>query len=182
MRDGFLSAEVPVSSNGYREEAVSDSRTANTPCHHLIFDRCRAQTAILFLRNSSSSMSHKPRLESSCSPPLTAYRYHDHANALSVPADALYNALLADAERQPQNWNLQGRQIDTWKSLGYIPQDIFERGGANTRQVSRTVEVRSPDDRLEYSDLILGVVSTHSTTSRSLRSPRFSEESMTGRR
>ena len=147
-------------------------------------DRCRAQTVILSWLNSSSSMSRKPRLLSLCSPPLTQFRYHDHANALSVPADALYDALLADAERQPQNWNLQGRQIDTWKSLGYIPQDIFERGGANTRQVSRTVEVRSPDDRMECSNLklILGVASTHSTTSRSLKSPRSSGRPTTGRR
>ena len=52
----------------------------------------------------------------------------------------MYNALLADAENQPHNWNLQGRQANIWKSLGYVPQDLIEPGGANTKQVSRTLE------------------------------------------
>ncbi len=30
----------------------------------------------------------------------------------------LYNALLADAEDQPPNWDLQGRQANIWKMLG----------------------------------------------------------------
>ncbi|PIL28602.1 hypothetical protein GSI_08644 [Ganoderma sinense ZZ0214-1] len=83
-------------------------------------------------------------------------KYHDHANALSVPADALYNALLADAERQPPNWNLQGRQTNIWKSLGYIPQDVFERGGGNTRQVSRTVEYAFDDFTISQVAKVLG--------------------------
>ena len=58
-----------------------------------------------------------------------------------MPTDALYNALPADAELQPPNWDLQGRQTDTWKTLGYIPQDVFERSGTNSKQVSRSVEV-----------------------------------------
>ena len=69
-------------------------------------------------------------------------RFKEHADALSVPADALYNALLADAELEPSNWDLQGRQASTWKTVGYIPQDLFERNGTNSKQVSRTLEVR----------------------------------------
>ncbi|KAL1948226.1 hypothetical protein VTO73DRAFT_12301 [Trametes versicolor] len=68
-------------------------------------------------------------------------KFADQAAALQVPADALYNALLADAEDQPPNWNLQGRQINAWKQFGYIPQDLVEPGGANTKQVSRALEV-----------------------------------------
>ena len=52
----------------------------------------------------------------------------------------MYNALLADAEDQPPNWNLQGRQANIWKSKGYIPQDVTELGGAATKQVSRALE------------------------------------------
>ena len=45
-------------------------------------------------------------------------RFQQQSEALSVPADALYNALLADAELQPPNWDLQGRQANLWKSQG----------------------------------------------------------------
>ncbi|KAF8184698.1 glycoside hydrolase family 92 protein [Pholiota molesta] len=67
-------------------------------------------------------------------------KFHQQAQALNVSATDLYNALLADAEIQSPNWNLQGRQADLWKQLGYIPQDMFDAGGANTKQVSRTLE------------------------------------------
>ncbi|TFK21045.1 hypothetical protein FA15DRAFT_646146 [Coprinopsis marcescibilis] len=67
-------------------------------------------------------------------------KFHKHASELGVPALDLYNALLADAEKQPPNWNLQGRQVEVWKDLGYIAQDMFSPGGANTKQVSRTLE------------------------------------------
>ena len=59
---------------------------------------------------------------------------------MDVDPEALYNALLADAEHQPPDWNLQGRQVNIWKSLGYVPQDLIEPGGANTKQVSRALE------------------------------------------
>jgi len=85
-------------------------------------------------------------------------RFYDHATALNVSADALYNALLADAEDQPPNWNLQGRQTAVWKQYSqkiitylvlvvtiifadFIPSDIYGSGGAATKQVSRTLEV-----------------------------------------
>lgn len=45
-------------------------------------------------------------------------KFQQQADALSVPADALYNALLADAELQPPNWDLQGRQANIWKTIG----------------------------------------------------------------
>ncbi|KAF9448478.1 glycoside hydrolase family 92 protein [Macrolepiota fuliginosa MF-IS2] len=67
-------------------------------------------------------------------------KFREQAAALGVSADDLYNALLADAENEPPNWNLQGRQAGLWKQLGYIPDDMFSPGGANTKQVSRTVE------------------------------------------
>ncbi|KAH9846718.1 glycoside hydrolase family 92 protein [Lenzites betulinus] len=67
-------------------------------------------------------------------------KFADQAESLGVSADALYNALLADAEDQPADWNLQGRQVNVWKQYGYIPQDLIEAGGANTKQVSRALE------------------------------------------
>jgi len=67
-------------------------------------------------------------------------KFREQAVTLGVSADDLYNALLANAENEPPNWNLQGRQAGVWKQLGYIPDDTFSPGGANTKQVSRTVE------------------------------------------
>ncbi|KAG6915554.1 hypothetical protein DXG01_010989 [Tephrocybe rancida] len=62
---------------------------------------------------------------------------------------AVAHAILADAENESPNWNLQGRQANAWKkfnSLGcedYIPQDMFAPGGANTKQVSQSLESSS---------------------------------------
>ncbi|KAG6841013.1 hypothetical protein C0991_002643 [Blastosporella zonata] len=44
-------------------------------------------------------------------------KFHDHAADLDVNVDDLYNALLADAENEPPNWNLQGRQANAWKQF-----------------------------------------------------------------
>ena len=43
-----------------------------------------------------------------------ADRFAGYASSLNVSSDALYNALLADAEELPPNWDLQGRQVDAW--------------------------------------------------------------------
>ncbi|KAG1889430.1 glycoside hydrolase family 92 protein [Suillus subluteus] len=56
------------------------------------------------------------------------------------PTDDLYTALLADAEEQSPNWNLQGRQTTVWKQYNFIPSDIYGSGGTATKQVSRTLE------------------------------------------
>ncbi|KAF9044979.1 glycoside hydrolase family 92 protein [Panaeolus papilionaceus] len=92
---------------------------------------CRGATAQHFIQGGSNG-----------DPILGEFyvKFASHAKALGVSPEDLYTALLADAELQPPNWNLQGRQVNLWKQLGYIPQDMFDAGGANTKQVSRTVE------------------------------------------
>ncbi|THH17239.1 hypothetical protein EW146_g3530 [Bondarzewia mesenterica] len=67
-------------------------------------------------------------------------KFAEQASSLNVPASALYNALLADAEELSPDWDLQGRQVDAWIKFNYIPQNLFERGGTNSKQVSRTLE------------------------------------------
>ncbi|KAI0649687.1 glycoside hydrolase family 92 protein [Trametes meyenii] len=67
-------------------------------------------------------------------------KFASHATALNVSAEALYAALVKDAEEQSPNWNLMGRQANAWKKFGYIPQDLIESGGTNTKQVSRALE------------------------------------------
>ncbi|KAI5894878.1 uncharacterized protein SCHCODRAFT_02495315 [Schizophyllum commune H4-8] len=72
-------------------------------------------------------------------------KLQDHVAALDVSADDLYTALLADAEEQPPNWNVQGREANAWKEYNYIPQFFFNPGGANTKWVSRTLEYAFDD-------------------------------------
>ncbi|KZT08230.1 glycoside hydrolase family 92 protein [Laetiporus sulphureus 93-53] len=72
-------------------------------------------------------------------------KYYNEAEALNVSTSALYSALLADAEDQPPNWDLQGRQANVWKAIGYIPSDLWEPSGTNTKQVSRTLEYSFDD-------------------------------------
>ncbi|KAL4261951.1 Peptide-N(4)-(N-acetyl-beta-glucosaminyl)asparagine amidase [Pleurotus pulmonarius] len=92
---------------------------------------CRGATAMHFIQGGSNA-----------DPILGEFfvKFSDHAAALNVSATDLYTALLADAETQPPNWNLQGRQADVWKRLNFIPHDMFDGGGANSKQVSRTLE------------------------------------------
>ncbi|KAG9227041.1 hypothetical protein CCMSSC00406_0010003 [Pleurotus cornucopiae] len=92
---------------------------------------CRGATAMHFIQGGSNA-----------DPILGEFfvKFSDHAAALNVSATDLYTALLADAEMQPPNWNLQGRQADVWKRLNFIPHDMFDGGGANSKQVSRTLE------------------------------------------
>ncbi|KAF9259619.1 glycoside hydrolase family 92 protein [Marasmius fiardii PR-910] len=72
-------------------------------------------------------------------------KYHEQATELGVSGDDLYNALLADAEIQAPNWDLQGRQANPWKTFNYIPHDNIDYDGTNTRQVSRTLEYAFDD-------------------------------------
>ncbi|KAI1335409.1 glycoside hydrolase family 92 protein [Xylariaceae sp. FL0016] len=54
-----------------------------------------------------------------------------------------YQALIKDAEVEPQVWDLEGRGgLHSWKTLGYIPADDFDPygNGLFTRSISRTVE------------------------------------------
>ncbi|EIM87038.1 glycoside hydrolase family 92 protein [Stereum hirsutum FP-91666 SS1] len=67
-------------------------------------------------------------------------KFASQASSLGVDPDGLYNALLADAENLPPNWDVQGRQVDAWIEYGYLPQDLFEAGGTNSKQVSRALE------------------------------------------
>ena len=86
---------------------------------------------------------------------------------IGLSTDALYNALIQDAEVEPKDWAIQGRQVDVWKKkseefplfsqpyrhrkidnpnfvilIDYIPFDGTDgRGVFDTRHASRTLEV-----------------------------------------
>ncbi|KAJ5823710.1 Alpha-1-2-mannosidase [Penicillium robsamsonii] len=57
--------------------------------------------------------------------------------------DTAYEAVVKDAEVEPQDWDVEGRGgLRSWKSLGYIPYDDYDPDGQglHTRSISRTVE------------------------------------------
>ncbi|CAI7643894.1 unnamed protein product [Penicillium glandicola] len=57
--------------------------------------------------------------------------------------DTAYEAVVKDAEVEPENWDVEGRGgLQSWKNLGYIPFDDYDPygKGTHTRSVSRTVE------------------------------------------
>ncbi|EKV07066.1 hypothetical protein PDIG_75800 [Penicillium digitatum PHI26] len=57
--------------------------------------------------------------------------------------DTAYEAVVKDAEEEPQNWDVEGRGgLRSWKNLGYIPFDDYDPDGegTHTRSISRTVE------------------------------------------
>ncbi|KAL4914964.1 glycosyl hydrolase family 92-domain-containing protein [Aspergillus aurantiobrunneus] len=62
---------------------------------------------------------------------------------VDVDWDTAYEAIVKDAEVEPQNWDVEGRGgLESWKNLGYIPKNDIDAGtqGLRTRSVSRTVE------------------------------------------
>ncbi|KAF8603565.1 glycoside hydrolase family 92 protein [Ceratobasidium sp. AG-I] len=92
---------------------------------------CRGATVQQYMQGSSNA-----------DPILAEFfvKWGHRATELEVSVDDLYAALITDAEKQPENWNLQGRQTEVWKQYGYIPCDVWEPSGANTKQASRSVE------------------------------------------
>ncbi|OSC99282.1 glycoside hydrolase family 92 protein [Trametes coccinea BRFM310] len=119
----------------------------NIQQHEGWLPECRGATAKHYIQGGSNG-----------DPILAEFfvKFHEHAADLSVPADALYQALLADAELQPPNWDLQGRQANIWKSQGYIPSDVWERSGTNSKQVSRTLEYAFDDFTISQVAKVLG--------------------------
>ncbi|KAL4242836.1 Peptide-N(4)-(N-acetyl-beta-glucosaminyl)asparagine amidase [Abortiporus biennis] len=119
----------------------------NIQQHEGWLPECRGATAQHFIQGGSNG-----------DPILAEFfvKFHEHAAALNVSSSALYTALLADAETQSPNWDLQGRQANIWKTLGYIPSDVWEPSGTNTKQVSRTLEYAFDDFAVSQVAKILG--------------------------
>ncbi|KAI0922609.1 hypothetical protein AcV5_009537 [Taiwanofungus camphoratus] len=119
----------------------------NIQQHEGWLPECRGATAKQFIQGGSNG-----------DPILGEFivKFNDQADALNVSATVLYDALIADAEDQPPNWDLQGRQANIWKSLGYIPQDVWEPSGTNTKQVSRTLEYSFDDFAVSQAAKTLG--------------------------
>ncbi|TRM65199.1 glycosyl hydrolase family 92-domain-containing protein [Schizophyllum amplum] len=131
MHDPYTMAEVVRGMIDIQkhEEFALNSLTGWLP-------ECRSSTTKQYIQGGSHA------------DPILAEFYvklQEHVSALEVSADDLYAALLADAEDQSPNWNVQGREVNAWKEYNYIPQFFFAPGGANTKWVSRTVEYAFDD-------------------------------------
>jgi hypothetical protein len=50
-----------------------------------------------------------------------AINYHNEAKSLGIDLAELYAAQLADAELNPPEWNIQGRQSNVYKSGFFLP-------------------------------------------------------------
>ncbi|KAI0260072.1 glycosyl hydrolase family 92-domain-containing protein [Gloeopeniophorella convolvens] len=86
-------------------------------------------------------------------------KFSKQAASLNVPASSLYTALVADAENLPPDFDLQGRQVDTWKQYHYLPVDVDDftaAGSANARVVSRALEYAFNDFTISQVAKILG--------------------------
>ena len=44
-----------------------------------------------------------------------AINYHNEAAALGINLEELYAAQIADAEKNPPDWNIEGRRADMYK-------------------------------------------------------------------
>lgn len=65
----------------------------------------------------------------------------------NVDWDTAYEAMVKDAEVEPDDWNVEGRgDLKSYHTLGYIPVDDVDYGeGLHTRSISRTVEYAYDD-------------------------------------
>jgi putative alpha-1,2-mannosidase len=60
-----------------------------------------------------------------------------------VDWNTAYEAIVKDAEVEPDNWSVEGRgNLDSWHNLGYVPShdDDPNTSGSMTGSISRTVE------------------------------------------
>ncbi|KAI5120307.1 hypothetical protein M0805_005811 [Coniferiporia weirii] len=87
-----------------------------------------------------------------------AVTYHNEACALGVDLNDLYSALKTDAELNPPEWNIHGRQVNVYKEYGYVPYAVFDptSTGLQTREGSRTLEYAFNDFGVRQAALVLG--------------------------
>lgn len=87
-----------------------------------------------------------------------AVKYHNEAQALGVDLDELYSALVTDAQVNPPEWNIEGRQVNVLKEYGFIPANVLDTSstGMQTREGSRTLEYSFNDFGVRQVAQLLG--------------------------
>ncbi|KAF8502129.1 glycoside hydrolase family 92 protein [Russula emetica] len=86
-----------------------------------------------------------------------AINYHNEAHALGIDLAELYDAQIADAEVNPPEWDIQGRQSNVYNKYGYIPYGALDTSstGRTTRESSRTLEYAFEDFAIRQVALLL---------------------------
>lgn len=86
-----------------------------------------------------------------------AMTYHEEAEKLGINLEQLYAAMIADAEINPPEWNIQGRQVNVYKQYGYVPFAALDTAstGRMTREGSRTLEYAYEDFAVRQVALLL---------------------------
>ncbi|KAI0063500.1 glycoside hydrolase family 92 protein [Artomyces pyxidatus] len=100
-----------------------------------------------------------------------AVNYHNEAAALGIDINELYAAQIADAEVNPPEWNVQGRQVDVYKEFGFVPFAVLDTAstGRQTREGSRTLEYAFEDFAIrEVAQLLNKTEDVATYTNRSL--------------
>ncbi|PFH46186.1 glycoside hydrolase family 92 protein [Amanita thiersii Skay4041] len=87
-----------------------------------------------------------------------AVSYHNEASQLGVNLEELYAALVTDGEVNPPEWNIEGRQINVYKTFGYVPFAVLDVSstGRQTREGSRTLEYAFEDFGIRQVAQLLG--------------------------
>ncbi|CAK5281274.1 unnamed protein product [Mycena citricolor] len=87
-----------------------------------------------------------------------ATHYHNEAAALGIDLQELYSAAWTDAEVNPPEWNIQGRQSNVYNQFGYVPFAVLDVSstGRQTREGSRTLEYAFEDFAIRQIAQLLG--------------------------
>ncbi|KAK7052309.1 glycoside hydrolase family 92 protein [Favolaschia claudopus] len=87
-----------------------------------------------------------------------ATHYHNEAAALGIDLQELYSAAWTDAEVNPPEWNIQGRQSNVYNQYGYVPFAVLDVSstGRQTREGSRTLEYAFEDFAIRQIAQLLG--------------------------
>ncbi|KAF8198088.1 glycoside hydrolase family 92 protein [Pholiota molesta] len=90
-----------------------------------------------------------------------AVSYHNEAAQLGIDLNELYSALVTDAEVNPPEWNIEGRQSNVYNEFGFVPFAVLDVSstGRQTREGSRTLEYAFEDFGIRQVAQLLGKAS-----------------------
>ena len=92
-------------------------------CQSVVPTTCRGiLKEVSTARLSEKPRAHKPKSGSDGDNIVAqfAISYHNEAPELGVDLNDLYSALKTDAELNPPEWNIHGRQVNVYKSVKIV--------------------------------------------------------------
>lgn len=90
-----------------------------------------------------------------------AINYHNEAADLGIDLEELYEAMVADSENNPFEWDIQGRESNMYNLYGFVPFSVLDPSstGRQTREGSRTLEYAFEDFAIRQVALLLNKTS-----------------------